>query len=200
MSDEYQANSFVITSNPAGVKHLIPSHPTRSLLYLRRWARVVRIRRHLSLWSEDCPLKEEGKTSEKAYYTQFRVPFPQGGRCRASTPGFYQRENGNPLYQKRRQTMEESMGKIMADSANRHDENSNLIKEIRAVKNASIRNQKVSIKALEIQIRKMSKDKTIKRPKGMAENVLVGIDKFVFPVDFVVLDMPKDIKVSLILE
>ncbi|GKC03173.1 uncharacterized mitochondrial protein-like protein [Tanacetum coccineum] len=43
-------------------------------------------------------------------------------------------------------------------------------------------------------------DKTIKRPKGIAENVLVGIDKFVFVVDFVVLDMPEDIKVPLILE
>ncbi|GJW15349.1 putative reverse transcriptase domain-containing protein [Tanacetum coccineum] len=36
--------------------------------------------------------------------------------------------------------------------------------------------------------------------KSKAENVLVGIDKFVFPVDFIVLDMPKDIKGPLILE
>ncbi|GKA89759.1 uncharacterized mitochondrial protein-like protein, partial [Tanacetum coccineum] len=43
-------------------------------------------------------------------------------------------------------------------------------------------------------------DRTIKRPKGIAENVLVGIDKFVFLVDFVVLDMPEDIKVLLILK
>ncbi|GJY15167.1 lysophospholipid acyltransferase 1-like protein [Tanacetum coccineum] len=43
-------------------------------------------------------------------------------------------------------------------------------------------------------------DKTIKRPKSISKNVLVGIDKFIFPVDFVVLDMPKDIKVPLILE
>nr|GEV70659.1 hypothetical protein [Tanacetum cinerariifolium] len=34
---------------------------------------------------------------------------------------------------------------------------------------------------------------------GIAENVLVGIDKFVFTVDFIVLDMPEDIKVPLIL-
>nr|GEY47239.1 hypothetical protein [Tanacetum cinerariifolium] len=26
--------------------------------------------------TKDCPLKEEGKTLEEAYYTQFRVPFP----------------------------------------------------------------------------------------------------------------------------
>ncbi|GJV40214.1 uncharacterized mitochondrial protein-like protein [Tanacetum coccineum] len=42
-------------------------------------------------------------------------------------------------------------------------------------------------------------DRTIKHPKGIAENVLVGIDKFIFPIDFIVLDMPEDIKVPLIL-
>ncbi|GJT44501.1 putative reverse transcriptase domain-containing protein [Tanacetum coccineum] len=43
-------------------------------------------------------------------------------------------------------------------------------------------------------------DRTVKYPKGIAENVLVGIGKFVFLVDFIILDMPKDIKVPLILE
>ncbi|GKD60125.1 putative reverse transcriptase domain-containing protein [Tanacetum coccineum] len=43
-------------------------------------------------------------------------------------------------------------------------------------------------------------DRTVKYPKGIAENVLVGIGKFVFPVDFIVLDMPEDVKVPLILE
>ncbi|GJX02399.1 putative reverse transcriptase domain-containing protein [Tanacetum coccineum] len=41
---------------------------------------------------------------------------------------------------------------------------------------------------------------TVKYLKGIAENMLVGIGKFVFPVDFIILDMPKDIKVPLILE
>ncbi|GKE17513.1 hypothetical protein Tco_1425090 [Tanacetum coccineum] len=42
-------------------------------------------------------------------------------------------------------------------------------------------------------------DKTVKYPKGIAENVLVGIGKFVIPVDFIILHMPEDIKVPLIL-
>ncbi|GKA57133.1 putative reverse transcriptase domain-containing protein [Tanacetum coccineum] len=42
-------------------------------------------------------------------------------------------------------------------------------------------------------------DRTVKYPKGIAENVLVGIGKFVFPIDFIILDMPEDIKVPLIL-
>ncbi|GJY36130.1 mitochondrial proton/calcium exchanger protein-like protein isoform X1 [Tanacetum coccineum] len=42
-------------------------------------------------------------------------------------------------------------------------------------------------------------DKTVKYPKGIAKNMLVGIGKFVFPVDFIILDMPEDVKVPLIL-
>nr|GEV15800.1 hypothetical protein [Tanacetum cinerariifolium] len=42
-------------------------------------------------------------------------------------------------------------------------------------------------------------DRTVKYPKGITENVLVRIGKFVFPVDFIILDTPEDIKVPLIL-
>ncbi|GJT87020.1 putative reverse transcriptase domain-containing protein [Tanacetum coccineum] len=45
----------------------------------------------------------------------------------------------------------------MAESAKRHEENSNIIKEIRASTDAAIRNQGASIKTLEIQIGQMSK-------------------------------------------
>ncbi|GJS61692.1 reverse transcriptase domain-containing protein [Tanacetum coccineum] len=48
-------------------------------------------------YTKDCPLKEEGKTLEEAYYTQFGGPF-QGGGYRATTPGYYQRNNANPSY------------------------------------------------------------------------------------------------------
>ncbi|GJU20717.1 hypothetical protein Tco_1154059 [Tanacetum coccineum] len=43
-------------------------------------------------------------------------------------------------------------------------------------------------------------DRTVKYLKGIAENILVEIGKFIFPVDFIILDMPEDIKVPLILE
>ncbi|GJS21608.1 homeodomain-like protein [Tanacetum coccineum] len=77
-------------------------------------------------YTKDFPQKEEGKTLEESYYTQFGGPF-QGGGYRATAPG------------------------------------------------------------------------TVKYPKGIVENVLVGIGKFTFPVDFIILDMPEDIKVPLIL-
>ncbi|GJV85422.1 gag-pol polyprotein [Tanacetum coccineum] len=41
-------------------------------------------------------------------------------------------------------------------------------------------------------------DRTVKYPKGIAKNMLVGIGKFVFPIDFIILDMPEDVKVPLI--
>ncbi|GJY65223.1 hypothetical protein Tco_0467461 [Tanacetum coccineum] len=78
---------------------------------------------------EQCKLKEEGKTLEEAYYTQFGGLF-QGGGYRATAPGYYQRNNANPSYQERRQSMEDTLIKFMSESAKRHEENSNLIKEI----------------------------------------------------------------------
>ncbi|GJY40934.1 putative reverse transcriptase domain-containing protein [Tanacetum coccineum] len=162
--------------------------------------------------------------------------------------------------------MEDTLSKFMSESVKRHKENSNLIKEIRALTDAAIRNQRASIKTLEIQIGQISKvlqergfgslpcstetnprdqvksisttieadsnsirlasvsvmplstylnlglgelahtkltmelaDRTVKYPKGIAKNVLVGIGKFTFPIDFIILDMPEDVKVPLIL-
>ncbi|GKC14996.1 hypothetical protein Tco_1011778 [Tanacetum coccineum] len=42
-------------------------------------------------------------------------------------------------------------------------------------------------------------DKSTQIPRGIAENVIVKIDRFVFPVDFVVLDMKEDHKIPIIL-
>ncbi|GJS46437.1 hypothetical protein Tco_0596558 [Tanacetum coccineum] len=64
----------------------------------------------------------------------------KGGKYIAAAPGFYKRNNVNPSYQERRQSMEESLSKVMNESAKRHEENSNLIKEIRASIDAAIRN------------------------------------------------------------
>ncbi|GKC48030.1 uncharacterized mitochondrial protein-like protein [Tanacetum coccineum] len=96
-------------------------------------------------YTKDCPLKEEGKTLEEAYYTQFGGPF-QGGGYRAAAPGFYQRNNANPSYQERRKSMEETLSKFMSELAKRHEENSNMIKEIRASTDAVVRNKELRLK------------------------------------------------------
>ncbi|GJX21909.1 hypothetical protein Tco_0226354 [Tanacetum coccineum] len=174
-------------------------------------------------------------TLEEAYYIQFGAPYQPAGQYRAAGPGFYQRNNRNSSCPDQRQTLEESLTKFMAESAKRHRESSNIIKEIRASTDAAIRNQRASIKTSEIQIGQMRKvlqergigtlvdlgasmsvipfstytnlglgilprtrltielaGRTIKQPRGIAENVLVRIGKFIFPVDFIILDIPED--------
>ncbi|GKC34063.1 putative reverse transcriptase domain-containing protein [Tanacetum coccineum] len=42
-------------------------------------------------------------------------------------------------------------------------------------------------------------DRSMQSPKGIAENVLVKINKFIFPVDFIILDIIEDDKVPIIL-
>ncbi|GJZ54621.1 hypothetical protein Tco_0609506 [Tanacetum coccineum] len=83
---------------------------------------------------------------------KFGAPYQLGGQYRAAGPGFYQQNNGNSSYPDQRPSLEESLTKFMAESAKRHEETSNIIKEIRASTDAAIRNQGASIKTLEIQI------------------------------------------------
>ncbi|XP_050897326.1 uncharacterized protein LOC127104167 [Lathyrus oleraceus] len=42
-------------------------------------------------------------------------------------------------------------------------------------------------------------DHLVKKPYGIVEGILVKIDKFVFPMDFVILEMPEDEEIPLIL-
>ncbi|GKB29733.1 DNA-directed DNA polymerase [Tanacetum coccineum] len=42
-------------------------------------------------------------------------------------------------------------------------------------------------------------DKSIQYPRGIIENVLIKVDKFILPIDFVILDMPEDSRVPIIL-
>ncbi|GJZ45371.1 pyruvate dehydrogenase (acetyl-transferring) kinase, mitochondrial [Tanacetum coccineum] len=141
-------------------------------------------------YTKDCPQKEEGKTLEEAYYTQFGGPF-QGGGYQATAPGYYQRKNANPSYQEQRQSMEDTLSKFMSESAKRHKENSNLFKEIQATTDATIRNQGASIKTLEIQIGQ--------NEQGASVSVMPLLTYLNLGLDFIILDMPEDIKVPLIL-
>ncbi|GJY57056.1 uncharacterized mitochondrial protein-like protein [Tanacetum coccineum] len=77
-------------------------------------------------YTKDCPLKEEGKTLEEAYYTQFGAPYQPGGQYRAARLGFYQRNNRNSVYPDRRQTLEESLTKFMAESNTKRTQTSRL--------------------------------------------------------------------------
>ncbi|GJX51835.1 ribonuclease H-like domain-containing protein [Tanacetum coccineum] len=101
----------------------------------------------------------------------------------------------------------------MAELTKRHEENSNIIKEIRASTDATIRNQGASVSVMPFstytnlglgilshtRLTIELADRTIKQPKGIAKNVLVRIGKFIFPIDFIILDIPEDDDVPLIL-
>ncbi|GKG21576.1 hypothetical protein Tco_0384171 [Tanacetum coccineum] len=63
--------------------------------YSQKWHIMEHLGPH---YTKDCPLKEEAKTLEEAYYMQFDGPF-QGGGYRAAALRFYQRNNVNPSYQ-----------------------------------------------------------------------------------------------------
>ncbi|GJW62269.1 hypothetical protein Tco_0111604 [Tanacetum coccineum] len=114
--------------------------------------------------------REIKKVNEKVYAAQFEAPYQPARQYRAVVPGFYQRNNRNSMYPDRRQTLEESLTKFMAESTKRHEENSNIIKEIRASTNAAIRNQGASIKTLEIQIGQMSKVLQERGIKGLPDS------------------------------
>ncbi|GKA96119.1 putative reverse transcriptase domain-containing protein [Tanacetum coccineum] len=145
-------------------------------------------------YTKDCPLKEEGKTLEEAYYTQFGGPF-QGGGYRAAAPGFYQRNNANPSKEKDPWsfTLPCFINNVYFD---------NTLVDLGASVNVMPLSIYLNLGLGELAHTKLTvelADRTVKYPKGIAKNVLVGIGKFVFPVDFIILDMPKDIKVPLIL-
>ncbi|GJX42415.1 homeodomain-like protein [Tanacetum coccineum] len=42
-------------------------------------------------------------------------------------------------------------------------------------------------------------DRSMQSPKGIVENVLIKINKFIFPIDFIILDIIKDDKIPIIL-
>ena len=42
-------------------------------------------------------------------------------------------------------------------------------------------------------------DRSLKHPWGVIEDVLVKVDKFIFPTDFIVLDMKEDKEIPIIL-
>ncbi|GJY56412.1 putative ribonuclease H-like domain-containing protein [Tanacetum coccineum] len=108
-------------------------------------------------YTKDFLLKEEGKTLEEAYYTQFGAPF-QGGGYRAKTQGASISVMPLSTY------LNLGLGELA---------HTKLIVELAY--------------------------RTVKYPKGVVENILVGIGKFTFPVELIILDMPEDIKVPLIL-
>ncbi|GKE52080.1 ribonuclease H-like domain-containing protein [Tanacetum coccineum] len=145
-------------------------------------------------YTKDCPLKEEGKTLKEAYYTQFGGPF-QGGGYRAVAPGFYQRNNANP-------SKEKDPGSFTLPYFINNVCFGNALVDLGASVSVMPFSTYLNLGLGELAYTKLTIElayRTVKYRTGIAENVLIGIGKFTFPVDFIILDMPEDIKVPLIL-
>ncbi|KAL5578661.1 hypothetical protein UlMin_011103 [Ulmus minor] len=71
------------------------------------------------------------------------------------------------------------------------------LKEVLSNKRKLEANEKVMLteKCISLQLA----DRSIKHPRGIIEDVLVKVDKFIFPADFIVLDMEEDREIPLIL-
>ncbi|GJQ91929.1 ribonuclease H-like domain-containing protein, partial [Tanacetum coccineum] len=162
-------------------------------------------------YTKDYPLKEEGKTLKEAYYTQFGGPF-EGGGYRAAAPGFYQRNNERgfgSLPSSTESNPRDHVKSILTTA----EANSNPIRRIGSPQYAvsTPQNRRFMFESRQTTIPFLSRelahtklivelaDRTVKYCKRNAEDVLVGIGKFVFLVDFIILNMPEDVKVPLIL-
>ncbi|GJX39794.1 hypothetical protein Tco_0253097 [Tanacetum coccineum] len=99
--------------------------------------------------------REIKKVNEKVYAAQVGCEQCKGPHYTKDFPLKEERKTLEEAYYA--QSMEDTLSKFMSESAKRHEEKSNLIKEIQASTDAAIRNKGASIKTLEIQIGEMSK-------------------------------------------
>ncbi|GJW43032.1 putative reverse transcriptase domain-containing protein [Tanacetum coccineum] len=134
-------------------------------------------------YTKDYPLKEEGKTLKKSYYTQFA--YSEALHIDNSIPK-KKKDLGSF-------TLPCFINNVCFDNA---------IVDLGASVSVMPLSTYLNLGFGELAHTKLTvklADWTVKYPKGIAKNVLVGIGKFVFLIDFIIMDMPKDIKVPLIL-
>nr|GEX26298.1 hypothetical protein [Tanacetum cinerariifolium] len=143
--------------------------------------------------TKDFPLNEEEKTLEEAYYLQFEKKESYG-------PQFSEAYSEASQYVPQKEkvlgsfTLPSFINNVCFDNAFVDLGASVSVMPLLTYLNLGL--GELAHTKLTIELA----DKTVKYPKGIAEKELVRIGKFVFPVDFVILDMPEDIKVPLILE
>ncbi|GJZ17480.1 hypothetical protein Tco_0553603 [Tanacetum coccineum] len=110
-------------------------------------------------YTKDFPLKEEGKTLEEVYYTQFGAPF-QGGGYRATAPKFYQRNNANPSYQEKEHLWKKTLYAKRASVS---------VMPLSTYLNLGL--GELACTKLTVELA----DRTVIYPKGIAENMLTTL-------------------------
>ncbi|GKD05268.1 putative reverse transcriptase domain-containing protein [Tanacetum coccineum] len=165
-------------------------------------------------YTKDCSQKEEGNTQEEAKYTtllyksrQTTVPFP------SRLDNHYCEEEGNYG-----QKFMEAYGASHINNAIPQKEKDpgsftlpcfindlcfdNTLVDLGASVSVMPLSTYLNLGLGELAHTRLTvelADRIVKYPKGIAENILVGIGKFTFLIHFIILDMLEDVKVPLIL-
>ncbi|GJZ29417.1 hypothetical protein Tco_0574064 [Tanacetum coccineum] len=132
-------------------------------------------------YTKDCPLKEEG-----SYGAQYLEAYSYGATCLYDSLPRKEKDPGSftlPCY----------INNIFFENSFADLGASVTVMPLSAYLNLGL--GELAHTKLTVEIA----DRIVKHPKGIAKNILVGIGKFVFPIDFIILDMPEDVKVPLIL-
>nr|GEV27178.1 hypothetical protein [Tanacetum cinerariifolium] len=110
-----------------------------------------------------------------------------------------------PLYQftypEKKLTMDEMLAKFIDGGKREHEEMEIFIREFRTTNDLLLK-EKCNLLSLgepkPIRIILELPDRSIPYPRGIVKNVLIKLDEFVFPIDFVILDMPENSRILII--
>ncbi|GKC92438.1 hypothetical protein Tco_1157880 [Tanacetum coccineum] len=78
--------------------------------------------------------------------------YPNRGRYRANAPGYYVEKDNKMGYQEKKLSLEDTLNKFMVESTKRDKENTDLIMEVQASTQATIKNHEASLKMMENHI------------------------------------------------
>ncbi|GKC16669.1 putative reverse transcriptase domain-containing protein [Tanacetum coccineum] len=152
-------------------------------------------------YTKDCLLKEEGKTLEEAYYTRLDNHYcedEEGNYGPKFTEAYRASHINNTIPRK-----EKDLGSFTLPCVINNACFDNALVDLGASVSVMPLLTYLNLGLGELAHTKLTvelEDRTVKYPKGIAKNILVGISKFTFLVDFINLNMPEDIKVPFILE
>nr|GEV71608.1 hypothetical protein [Tanacetum cinerariifolium] len=142
---------------------------------------------------KECPLNEEVKSIEEVKYGEFRrsSPFNNRAKYHVGPPGYYTRVDNRPPFREKRPNLEELLNKHLEESTQRRaemEEWADLGASLKVMPKSMFEHLKLAnlMKTnMLVEIDDMAK----RAPIGIVENILVKIDKFLFLLDFVVIDM-----------
>ncbi|GJW63895.1 hypothetical protein Tco_0115779 [Tanacetum coccineum] len=160
---------------------------------------------------KDCPLNEEVRQVEDVRYGEFgqTTPFDgnNGGKFHVRPPGYYTKTDNRPPYGERRQNLEELLAKHQEEYAQRSTEMEGLNKLHGVSFISGFKSNTPNVLQHQLPPKELNPgsftlpctigkfnfyamvdlDMSKKAPLGIVENIRVKIDKFLFPVDFIIL-------------